>query len=348
MLRFNPDNIDNILSSIRTKVSIRKKQLTAVELLPEDFEVMLFRNDISNEQIIKSSKTVCNSILNLSNRRLKNKIKKSTSLVVIPAEWTDVYYDSEFDYIGFTSGFISMIKFCVSKAVLELRYKNQIEIAKNKKSNLKTGELENKIKLGLRALHFNLVKAFLSPFNLPDISGGFSQTEKEKVNIISEPVLFFAILHELGHAHFHHEKISFDTPNKTYSEFAIPEEYNCDKEEEIAADLFAFKQVKPDYQSWLATGATIFFNMYLPYEIAFSEQSDTHPLSANRIDNILNRTDNINNETAKLLKGTIQNCKNFKSDIKTINSEPLKKRIDIVDFIINQATKNLKTEQNNA
>lgn len=347
MVKFNQNNIDDVLSSIRIKVSKRKKQLTATELLPDDFEVMLFRNDISNEQIIKSSKTVCNSIQNLSKLRLKNKLKRNTSLVIIPAEWTDIYYDSEFDYIGLTSGFVSMIKFCASKAVLEFRYKKQLKTANEKGLSLEIAELENKIKFGLKALHFYLVKSFLSPFTLPDISENFSQEEKEKVNIISEPVLFFAILHELGHAHFHHEKILFDTPNRTYSEFAIPEEYNCDKNEEIEADLFAFKQVNSEYQSWLASGAAIFFNIYLPYEIAFSEQSDTHPLSANRINNILNQTDNINDETAKLLRGTINNCSSFKSDIKTINTEPLKIRIAIIDFLINQATRKSKTEQNN-
>ncbi|MEM6339285.1 MAG: hypothetical protein AAF673_05115 [Pseudomonadota bacterium] len=133
MLRFNDDNKDDVLAAIRRNVSKRKKRLSATEFLPDDFEVMLFRNKISNEQIIKSSKVVCNSIQNLAKIRLKTELKRSTSLIVIPAEWTDVYYDSEFDYIGLTSGFVSMIKFCVSKAVLELRFKKQLKIAREKK-----------------------------------------------------------------------------------------------------------------------------------------------------------------------------------------------------------------------
>lgn len=127
------------------------------------------------------------------------------------------------------------------------------------------------------------VLMFMQPEVLPNCSSLLSPSIRRKVDVVLEAVLMFVLLHEMGHVeHWRAGKRDAPTADLVW-EFAVAEDIDADKAEELWADAYALSRVPVEFQLPLVHAATFFLNLYNYVEASSVERSASHPLAVNRI-----------------------------------------------------------------
>lgn len=132
-----------------------------------------------------------------------------------------------------------------------------------------------------RYLNACAVLYFVNPFPVPDVLAALDDATRHRVNVTLEAVLLFVLLHELGHVDF--RKRHCASPEAIQWEFAIPEQLNARKNEELHADRFALQSVPPAFALPLLHAATFFLHLHNYVDVVLGKKPEAHPLSVNRL-----------------------------------------------------------------
>lgn len=123
---------------------------------------------------------------------------------------------------------------------------------------------------------------FMEPGVLPNAAASLDVSTQRRVGVTLEAVVMFVLLHELGHVDFRRRR-KLHARDSVVWEFAVPEDLDANKEEELHADKFALQSVPPAFSLSLVHSATFFLHLHCLVDVALGHRPVMHPLSVNRI-----------------------------------------------------------------
>jgi hypothetical protein len=145
-----------------------------------------------------------------------------------------------------------------------------------------TGYLDQAISLHLPLIARNVHQ----PTEFPDLRKFLGKTGMDRMGFYLTLAEAFMLLHENAHIDLNHGAKSAGQSHSVFS-FAVPEDLNLRKSEELAADAHAMASVPKAARGLVAFGGIWFLQLVSYYEGLFSRLSKSHPLAINRQQTLL-------------------------------------------------------------